>query len=328
MKLLRNVTKPRVLVALMLAAVVLSLLRGLAADPLRRIAGYALAPVGDAGMYLSTSLKSQLRQIGGGGLTPEQADELRERIAALERQLISVESRNVRLHHFLETSRIISDMYAPTTSVLADRLIPARVVAGDALPYGQTRLGNAGRLAGVEPGSWVTTRLVLTDRAKALQKDLAAITPQALVGRTTEETGAFTARIRLVTDRAFGMGATIKRKVDGRTIITDQDGSAVEARLTEDNNARIPVWVEGDGAGGMVVSEVTAYHNVQPGDWLMTTGDDHMLPIAIPIGRVEKVEPNPDDPQVVTLRVRASAELTALRDVYIIAPPPGRMGAP
>lgn len=324
MKLLGNFTKPRVLFALMVAATVSSLLGHHVAGPLRTAAGYVLAPVGDAGMYLSTGLKSELKNIGSGGLTAEQARELRGQFEATERQLQSLAGENARLRHFLRISDDISKMYAPTSDVLANRLIPARVVLSESLPYGRTRLVNVGRSAGVPSDAWVTTRLVHTDRAKSLQKGLAAITPQALVGRTTDETGAFTARVRLVTDPAFAMAAHIRRHADGRTVIVEAEGSTVEDRLKESNNEPIPVWIEGDGTKGLVASNVTAYHNVRPGDWVMTTGDDHMLPIRIAIGRVEKVEANPEDPQVVTVRITPFEDLDSLRDVYIIAPPGAR----
>ncbi|MGC9455420.1 MAG: rod shape-determining protein MreC [Phycisphaerae bacterium] len=322
-----NVTKPRVLIALMVAAMACSLLGGHVAGPLRRAVGYALAPVGDAGMYLSTALKSELKTIGSGGLTAEEARQLAERCEALERQLVSVASENARLRQFLRTSDHISKMYAPTSDVLSDRLIPARVVLSESLPYGRTRLVNAGTSAGASADAWVTTRLVHTNRAKALQKGLAAITLQAMVGRTTDETGAFTARVQLVTDPAFAMASHIRRIPDGRTVIVDREGSAVEDQLNESNNEPIPVWVEGDGTELMAARNVTAYHNVKPGDWVMTTGDDHMLPISIPVGRVESVEPDPEDPQVVTVRIRPFEDLSSLRDVYIIAPPPGMRGA-
>ncbi len=321
MKLSGNVTKARVLVALMVAAMASSLLGRHVAVPLRRTVGYVLAPVGDVGMYLSMGLKSEIGEIRSGGLSAEEARRLREEISALERQLQAVASEKARLRHSLRTSADISKMYAPTSDVLAHRLVPARVVLSESLPYGRTRLVNVGRSGGAETGTWVTTRLVHTDRAKALPEGLAAITSQALVGKTTSETGRFTARVRLVTDPGFGMPAQISRRADGRIVIIDREDSAEEVRLTEENNVRIPVWAGGGGSGWIVVPNVTAYHNVQPGDWLLTTGDDHMLPIQIAIGRVEKVEPNPDDPQVVTLRVRPLEDLDALRDVYIIAPP-------
>ncbi|MFW6065690.1 MAG: rod shape-determining protein MreC [Planctomycetota bacterium] len=322
-----NVTKPRVLIALMVAAMACSLLGRHAAAPLRRAVGYALAPVGDAGMYLSTALKSELKAIGSDGLTAEEARELRSRYESLQRQLLSLASENARLHHFLRTSDDISKMYAPTSDVLARRLIPARVVLSDSLPYGKTRLVNVGKSTGASPNSWVTSRLVHTNRTKALQKGLATITPQALVGRTTDETGAFTARVRLVTDPAFSMAAHIRRLADGRTVIVDQEGSAVEDRLTEDNNKPIPVWIQGDGGEMMIARNVTAYHNVKPGDWVMTTGEDHMLPIRIAVGRVESVEPDPEDPQVVTVRIKPFEDLSTLRDVHIIAPPPSGRGS-
>jgi cell shape-determining protein MreC len=323
MKLLRNVTKPRVLVALMVAAMASSLLREHAAGPLRRAAGYALAPVGDAGMYVATSFRSELQDIGRSGLSVDEADRLRQRVEALERQTDSLANVNAVLRYELDAAELISDLYGRTAD-FPFRLMPARVVATDALRYGRTRLVNVGRAQGAVPGSRVTTRLLYTGRSKSLPPGLATITPEALVGRLTDESAAYTARLQLVTDPAFQTPAVIKRIIDPsrpRTIIADPDGAATEEILNERNNKLVPVWAEGDGAGGLVVREVTAYHNVLVGDKLMTSGDHRGLPIRIPIGTVEAVEHNPEDPQVVTLRVRPSAELDTLRHVYVVVSP-------
>ena len=89
--------------------------------------------------------------------------------------------------------------------------------------------------------------------------------------------------------------------------------------LRADNNALIEVEARGDGAEGLVISDVSEYHNILPGDVLLTA-EDRYLPVPVRIGRVYKVQKDPKHPLRVRVWARTEVELESLRDVYILVP--------
>jgi len=295
-----------VLVALLLAAAGL-----IAAGPglagwLRGLVAPALAPLGDGGVWLASSFRAAA---GAGG-----ADAARRRAAELEDELGELRAQRgywrSRADEYAQSlrdmrafRRLYSDRFGRVPDLPAD-LIPARVVAADALPYGRGRVVNAGGRRGVRPGQPVTTRRARTNRRKELlPPKLRAITPTALAGIVTE-TGPLTARIRLVTDRAFRMPARVYARWAGQ-----QEPRCVVAEI------------RGDGPGGLVLPDVKAGQGIRPGDEVVTQ-PDALLPIEVRIGEVTEVVPQPKHPKFVTVRVRPYAELDTLRRVYIVAPLP------
>ncbi len=68
-------------------------------------------------------------------------------------------------------------------------------------------------------------------------------------------------------------------------------------------------------------------YNVKVGDWLVTSHRDSFLPAGVRIGQVAEVS---DDPKrrglYVMLRIKPHANLSTLRDVYIVEPPQGAWG--
>ena len=163
--------------------------------------------------------------------------------------------------------------------------------------------------------------VILTDRSKALPTDLAVVTTSALVGRLVDA-GAFVARMQLVTDRDFKVSARIRRLVDPnhpREITIIREGSAAREVLTEHNSVPLDVQAVGDGSNGLVVSHVPEIDNVLPGDLLVTAGEG-LLPVEMGIGRVRQAQRDPQNPHHFTLKVAPEADLSNLREVYIVLP--------
>jgi cell shape-determining protein MreC len=268
-------------------------------------------------MYLTTSAKSRASSLKWWDtISTEDARRYQQQNEELLGRLNAVEAELARRMQQDVTIDGIRKLYGPVKDFPYE-LIPARVVAGDAMPYGQTRLLNTG----AEKGTRVTTRVLLTDRSKALPIRLAAVTPTALVGEVVESS-AFAARMRLVTDRGYSTThALIRRVIDPKKSrqITVVEAASVQP-LNAKNNAPIPVKAYGDGVSSVLVPRVKAYHNVQPGDLLVTMPDDPMLQAELRIGVVEEVQPDKDDPHFVTLKVRPSADLAALREVFLVVP--------
>jgi len=309
-------SKKRLAGILLAASVVTSVVGQSVSRPLRDFVRLAWAPLGDAPMYVTTAFERRISP--SPDLTDQDVRGLVEDNRRLRAQLLEL-SRAYEA--YLRQDELKQYLYGRMPGFPCE-LIDARVVGADALPYGDGRLLSAGASSGVALQAAVTTRELLTDRAKALPHGLAVISTSALVGRIVEA-GAFTARAQLLTDAGFGTPAQVFRIVDPRRprqVKIVQPSAAAVAPLTAENNHLIPVWAQGDGKGGLVVRDVSENHNVLPGDWLITPRDDRFLPAGVRIGEVTEVTPDPRHVGVVTLRVRPHADLESLREVYVVVP--------
>ncbi len=302
--------------ALLLTSAVIALMGPSFSARLRGVASTVMAPFGDGGMYLATKIESHRKKLGQRAISPGQArrlaqanDELRGRLHVVESQLQQFIRRSIEADSLF--GRVPYGQWKP---------IAALVVGRDALSYGQMRSVNAGKLRGAADGVPVTTRKLLTDRSKALPHALAAVSASAVVGRIVTA-GEYTATLQLVTDRDYSVSAKIRRIIDPnnpRTITSS--GETTIARPITAADGLIAVLAGGDGAGGMIVADVSAYDSVQIGDWLETS-DDGNLPAGIRIGTVSEVT---EDLQrfglFVRLKITPFADLETLREVYIVLP--------
>jgi cell shape-determining protein MreC len=327
MKLHRVITKPRLLGLLLLASVASSFAGHRTSVPLRRLARLALEPVADGGVYLATVAGSSLQAAGGNVISPKDARALADENERLRGALIELSQRLGKAEREnREIQDIHARLYRPNDDMPSE-LIPARVVALDPLPYSATRVLDQGTPAGARPGLPVTTRGILTNRAAALPTGLAVMTASSLVGRVTDA-DAYTARLQLLTDPAYRVPVKIRRLVDGshpRTITVMRDGLPVEELLTlshPDVEVDFP-GARGDGVSGMVIENVKSLHNICAGDLVYTRAADMAVGAEIPVGRVSEVEDDSRQPGFVTVRIQPYAEMTSLREVYIVIPPRG-----
>jgi cell shape-determining protein MreC len=309
-------------------SVVASLVGPRIARPLRQAAGFLLAPLGDGPMYAVTKLTARLPDDAAGRMSAEEARRLRQENEYLRRLVTIWRSESERHERHARMLANFQRMYGPTQE-LACELISGRVVGAGSLPYGRSRVVRPSGSRAVREGAAVTTRQVLTDRSKALPPRLAVVNDVALVGRITE-TGAFTARLQLVTDSGFQVHARIRRVISSsatRMITVTEGDLPSTTTLTPANNRPIDVIARGDGARRLIVEHVKGYHNVLPGDLLVTSTREEDLPVEIHIGKVVEVRRDAKAPHRVTLSVEPHADLDGLRDVLILSPlspPPGQ----
>jgi cell shape-determining protein MreC len=326
-------TRTKVLTGLMMLAVILTLLGENVSATLRGPTRVALDPLGDAGMYVATSVKRVAADVGEESLTGADARELREENERLWDAVHLLYGRLVEQRDRQEEQdNLLLSLYASRNRLFGEipedefqwEIVPARFVGTDSLPYGRSRAVNAGRVRGVVDGSKLLTRRVaLTSRSKALVgTELAVISTEALVGEVTRS-WAFGARVRLVTDRDFDVNALIRREIDPenpRTVTIVARGSASEQTLTPDNDFAVPVRAVGDGDRLLVMRDVPEQHNILPGDKLYLREDDYYLPARVRIGTIVRVEKQPKDPSFVTLYAEPAVDLQAIRDVYVVVP--------
>ncbi|NLW87474.1 MAG: rod shape-determining protein MreC [Planctomycetes bacterium] len=311
-------SKSRVFAIMMIVSVVLMMLGPGATGSMRNFAQMLIAPIGDGGMYVVSALKPVSNS---GGISPTDALQLRHENDQLRLQLVEAQHR-LALQN-AEHRREMLDVQEIRTSAFSPRednpceLIPARVVAGDALPYGKWRVVNRG--SDDMEGSPVLSRLLITDRSKSIPRNLAVITSSALVG-TVAESGAFTSRIQLVGDKGFHIRGRIIRHVDPakpRLIMSNRPGAAGVVTLDETNN-RLEVLAHGDGVSGLIIEAVAECEKVMPGDWLVTSDAEPHLRTEVRIGVVQEVIVNPADRRFVTVKVKPFVDPATLRDVYIV----------
>ena len=300
-----------VLIVMIALSVALALSGRGVARRVRSVTPYILGPLADAGMYVTTVFRGSFH---GDEDVPADV----ESAAMIRYWKATAEAYQQQLDALTQPQ----EGFSPITD-LSIELIPARVCAGDALPYGRTRQVSAGRRHGATEGDQVTTRLLLTNRAKALEphNKLAVVTRTALVGRLGE-TGAYTARLILVTDRAFRMEAQILRdETIPRQIRVDRPGNVRVEWISRENNASIDCVAEGNGSDAVIVNGVSKDDAVLVGDELAVRvfGTYHWTHVLI--GEVVETI---DDPELGAgfsqLRIKPAVDLASLRYVFILAP--------
>jgi cell shape-determining protein MreC len=330
-KLLRKISAEGLLIALICVSLAVSLLGPTASMYLRRLTGWAFAPFGDAGMYVVSVVDESADELTARPLSGSEARRLRRRVEALQSQLENYRAAldDVTTRH-RQKGRVLGALYRSQRKLFGAvkpeefpwELVSARIVGTDSLPYGSGRMLSAGQAAGVTDGTKVTTRVVLTNRSKAMVGEkLATISSEALAGEVIDS-WAFGARLRLVTDRSFAVNALIRRVVDPndpRTVTVVEEGNASKQKLTA-GHPRVMVRAVGDGADGLVCHDVPEIHNVQPGDKLYTQESLYYLPARVRIGRVDRVERQLKNPSFVTVHVKPWADLQMLRNVYVVVP--------
>lgn len=325
----RRISKRHVLGGMIVVAVALSFLGPGVSGAFRNTIQPILAPPADAGMYATIWVKERADRATMTPVTPADYHELQQRY---EQQLQINQKLLDKIRAQAERLQYPMPLYGKSNAMFFPRdLISARVLASDSLPYGKTAMVNSGTNSGVEPGCPATTRILLTDRSKAIPisddanlsavelHKISPITYQLLVGEIIEA-WAYGARLRLVTDRGFKRSGSIRRIVNPQkprkyTII--EKDNAVEMTLTADSPL-VDVHVNGDGSEGLIATNVPINHAIQPGDIVTTRDNNIFMPALIKIGAVTRVKQLASNPGFVTVYISPSANLATLRNIYIV----------
>jgi len=326
MRLQGTFTRKHLLGIFLAATAIAAVMGERAARPLRQVAGFLLPPLSDAPMYAVTQIGSGLSGRRPAAIGPKEADRLRRENDYLRRLSAYWRYREEVYRKRSEDLANFKGMYGATRD-LACELIPARVVAAGTLPYDQTRMVSRTSPRRIQQGAAVTTRQILTQRSKVLPPRLTVVNANFLVGRITDS-GAFTARLQLATDRNFRMHARIRRVIaPGRPrMVTVTEGDLPRTTpLGPENNHPIEVLAVGDGARRLVARQVKEYYKVRPGDLLVASPSQENVPTEIHIGKVVEVRRDREDARRVTVFIEPHADLENIRNVYILSPiePPG-----
>jgi cell shape-determining protein MreC len=314
MALRARISKQSILVVLMLLSVVSILLGPAAGQALRERTMWILPPA-EAGTVVAKWGNDKVNDLTADNISQAEARRLKVQNEALQSKVDALAAQLTdRQEQLRKVQQLRNLSFGPIEDIPCE-LIPARVVAGDSQVYGQTRVVN---VRSARKGLAVTT-----DRSKALAPNrlsaialppnLEALSSSVLVGRLVES-GAFSARMQMVTDRDFNIRARIQRKIDPNH--ADQSRRV----LTDANIGLINVNAVGDGKDSLTVTSVKESDHVLPGDWLVTCSDDPLLPAQIHVGEVVEVKPDPRRGGFVNLKIKPSADTDTLREVFVVVP--------
>jgi len=190
------------------------------------------------------------------------------------------------------------------------RLIPARVIADDILPWRSSRLLNAGSVQGVQDGAAVVSQVFKVDRGEDadLRSGLAILLGEVFLG-VIEQTGTHTSRVKLLSDVSVQMKVRIGRWTGDRFALVDRY-----------------FWLTGRGGGRMEIRDVERKDMetgvIQVGDTVLSDPQSDVLPAAMTIGKIAAASTDRDNPLFAILTIASAVPEQTLRRVYIYDPLP------
>ena len=318
MRLLREPSRKTVLAVLVLVSLVLMALPARCSRRICYVVQPMLAPLGEAGMRLTTHVRSRVNELTGRARPGDDA----EVVAFMTAVRQHIESQHETIARLRK--------WRSTLGEFPCKLIDAVVVGAEGLALRDRRLLDAGRARGVAPGDLVTTRRLLHEFVVALPLHLTVLGRNYVVGRIIDS-GAHTATLQLVTDPEFEMQANLWRIVQPggqRVIYVDPPGGGrVKRKYAHDGRPGpypvgrpIPVLVQGDGRQ-IVLRDVPAKHEILPGDILTSSQSTRLLlPFGLTVGRVRRSEPDRKHAHAVSVFVEPLADLELIRHVYVVMP--------
>jgi cell shape-determining protein MreC len=240
---------------------------------------------------------------GGEALTREAYDALQRENAAMRHQLLALSG------HIDALERERTQLAAIRHRGLAGgRLISARVVARDPLPWRQSRLIDSGTLAGVRRHAAVTSHYfsITPDRLGVIRDGLAVLSSEVLVG-FIEQAGTHAARVRLLTDAETRMSVLIGRQQGDAYVPLDKE-----------------FWLAGTGGPLLQIRAVdhryVTLEAIRLGDVVLTSSYDEHLPASLTVGTVTDLRQDPDNALLYVLEVTPALAASEIRHVFVVDP--------
>lgn len=279
-----------------------------AAKSLSQLAAVPQAVVSGA----SHGLAEPLRNLGMPVLSAEKHAELVARREALESENFSLTLHIAELQAQInELTRIRKQGFPPD-----GKLVPAKVIAADALASRGSLLLSKGSVSGVKAGDWILSRrFVDAGWEDGVRKGSSVLARESLIG-WVEETEAFTARVVLLSDN-------VSRRVT--KVHIERYDAAKDARLVAMLDGRPASFaLQGAGGGLMKIPEIDSrwvdQKMIRVGDVVMSSPDDARLPVAMAIGDIISLERVRDDkkkPLFYTAHVKHRYDPRMLGQVFI-----------
>lgn len=279
-----------------------------------------VVPFQDAATVAADAVSS-LGDVRPSSVPSEAHEALTREKAALEHQGAALAARVEELEgevSLLTATRMWS--VAGQRLGASGRLIPARVISQDLLPWRSSRLLNAGSVQGVQDGAAVTSHVFTVDRGEdaKLRTGLAILQGETLVG-TIEHTGTHTSRVKLLSDVSVQMKVRIGRWTGDRTPVRDSNLALSRFVLLDRY-----FWMSGRGSGRMEVRDVERKDVetgvIHVGDTVLSDPQSDVLPAAMTIGKITDASSDRDNPLFAVLTIASAVPEASLRRVYIYDP--------
>lgn len=272
-----------------------------------------LAPLQDASHRLLASTPGGASPLAATRYAPEQVEQLHRSLLAWRNIAGDLARANQRLHEqlaLLQNLRMIPTMRSCT-------LMPARVVARDAIHWRDSLLLQAGANRGVRQQDWVASRVFLDAGSEdGVLQDMSVLASEYLIGRI-EFVGSFTSRVVLLSDPSSRERVRIGRWVGGRLQVMpnyyDLHGLGHGQMVIPDVPAADLAASQGEGDAPL---------RIRPGDLVLSLEADARLPASLVIGRITRSEPHPEVRLVHNLYVEPMVQADELTSVLIVDPLP------
>ncbi len=149
----------------------------------------------------------------------------------------------------------------------------------------------AARVIGASPDP--ASHIVLIDRGSrdGVRRDMGVITPEGVVGKIFA-VYPDTSQVLLLTDKESGVGALME-------------------------TSRVQGPVRGTGEPSLMLEYISNEVKVEPGDKIVTSGQDRIFPKDLPVGTVAQVQPDRHSP-FQKISVKPTARLDGLEEVLVL----------
>ncbi len=265
-----------------------------------------IAPVQDALFRGGQSVAGQLE--APGGVRQEEYEAVRASGEALRNQVVALSARVSQLEEINRELTGLRQAGFPREG----RLIPARVLRGDAVAWRDAVLLDRGGSSAAKPNDWVVSRkFVNVGAEQGVTDGMAVLASETLVGRVLH-TAPYTATVLLLSDPSMRLEKVRVGRVNNGQL------SLLEADFL----------LCGVGRGRMVIEDVDRRYvdppRIREGDLVVSPPDDPRLPFSLVIGRIVGIEPHENSPLLLSrLRVEPIVAPTELTSVYVVDCVPG-----
>jgi rod shape-determining protein MreC len=161
------------------------------------------------------------------------------------------------------------------------------------------------RVVARDPSVWFNSLIINRGSTSGVDLDMPVVTPEGIVGRVVG-VGPVSAQVMLITDERSAAGAVVGQLGQSNAL-----GS-----------------VRGFGKNGLLeMRYVSGLETVNPGDYVVTTGQDRIYPPGLNVGTVVEVIPgSATTPHII--RVKPGARLDSLQEVAVLNYHPPQRTAP
>jgi len=188
--------------------------------------------------------------------------------------------------------RQIAQMRIDEAAIAEDALQGRRLQT--MLQFRQRYVGSTVAAQVIGTGASDQSHILTIDKGSndGLKPDMAVISPDGIIGKV-REVAPGTAQVVEINDQTSGAGVILE-------------------------STRIRGILRGTVAGRVQIGNLTADSRIKPGEHVLTSGGDQVFPRGLPVGVIEKIEPDPDHQPYMAISIKPAADLNRIEEVLVI----------